>query len=121
MDPNAVLKEIRKLIERASDLESFPRPDPAELLTELASAVEDLDEWLTKGGFLPSAWELNRTTVWELPTNELTKMIDDAQRAWVRQGLQARFRLAVDAGEFKWDAGNGWTVGVEATGKAAQG
>lgn len=118
MDPNAALAEIRKLVERASDLESFPRPDPAELLTELAEAVEGLDEWLSKGGFLPTAWELNRTTVFELTRAQASELIADLN--WSsREGR--RMRVAVDAGQFKWDAGNGWVVGIEPTRKVAQG
>lgn len=42
MDPNALLEEIR----------SHYGDD-----TELAYLIEDLDEWLTKRGFLPRDWE----------------------------------------------------------------
>ena len=57
MDPNANLEELRELIalnanrpDGARDL----RPDEVDRLCEL---VEALDDWLSKGGFLPSAWE----------------------------------------------------------------
>ncbi len=51
MDPNATLTELRGLVQ-----ESY-----AEALTEdethrLCDLVEALDEWITKGGHLPSAW-----------------------------------------------------------------
>jgi len=53
MDPNAVLDQIR------TNAKAFWEEDgenDIEALTELVSAIEDLDEWLTSGGFLPSAW-----------------------------------------------------------------
>jgi len=52
MDPNANLEELRRLVRRQlydNDL------TPAEV-TRLAELVEALDEWIAKGGFLPSAW-----------------------------------------------------------------
>lgn len=113
MDPNACLKEIRELGEqiRSGDVRES-------VIEDYASAVTALDEWLAKGGFLPSAWELNRTLVFELTHEEFARLEEDVDG----QGYGTRrFRVAVDAGQFKWDAGGGWTVGVEATGKVAQG
>jgi len=52
MDPNAALREIRWALsdwrDGIKDEANFDR---------LAEHVEALDEWLTKGGFLPGAWE----------------------------------------------------------------
>lgn len=47
MDPNETLRAIRALL-----TEDDGRTDP-----ELADKVRALDEWLTKGGFLPEAWD----------------------------------------------------------------
>lgn len=112
MDPNAALAEIRKLVERASDLESFPRPDPAELLTELAEAVEGLDEWLSKGGFLPTAWN-KQTLIWTLSEEDEKKLYVDLDRA-------RTFRIGVDWGTLKWDGGNGWVAGLDPDQQPAQ-
>jgi len=49
MDPNATLSEIRSIL-GSSDLEL---PD-YERLADLTAA---LDEWISRGGFLPAAWE----------------------------------------------------------------
>lgn len=50
MDPNAVLAEIRLLV--TDQLTRGGDPDP-----ELAGLVGALDEWLTRGGFLPDSWK----------------------------------------------------------------
>lgn len=56
MDPNACLARIRALLPLmfVEDGEDY-RPDQ-DTVTELAQHVEALDGWLSKGGFLPSAW-----------------------------------------------------------------
>lgn len=52
MDPNTVLQDIRDLV---SALEADPtRFHAVEELTERFTA---LDEWLSKGSFLPRDWE----------------------------------------------------------------
>jgi len=43
MDPNGCLDTIRALLEDTDDV-------------ELREAIEDLDNWLTRGGFLPEDW-----------------------------------------------------------------
>lgn len=62
MDPNANLREQLKLAKRlamgmARNDSPEARLDDADRLAELVLA---LDEWLTKGGFLPAIWEANR-------------------------------------------------------------
>ena len=55
MDPTATLDEIRGLI-FSSNCDAVLRrldPDEADRLQDLVLA---LDEWLSKGGFLPAAW-----------------------------------------------------------------
>lgn len=58
MDPNATLENIRRLVERitvAADRGDNPR-HIAEDGAELAEAVGNLDEWLSRGGFPPRDW-----------------------------------------------------------------
>lgn len=50
MDPNATLARIREVLQ---EMEVFPSPALAQELTELTRA---LDEWLSRGGFLPMPW-----------------------------------------------------------------
>lgn len=66
MDPNAALERIREITRGYNDPDSedfnaVPGVDDlvdyAQQLTEL---VDGLDEWLTKGGFVPEAWEEQR-------------------------------------------------------------
>lgn len=52
MDPDANLKEQRGIIERADEMEV----DGDDLL-RLTDLVKALDEWITKGGALPKAWQ----------------------------------------------------------------
>lgn len=58
MDPNAALRTIReervaleKLLDQSGSLWAIE-----DAAAELASAVRDLDEWLSNGGFLPDEW-----------------------------------------------------------------
>jgi hypothetical protein len=48
MDPNATLEQIRVLLVFG---------DNEAVADELAELVSSLDEWLSKGGFLPQEWE----------------------------------------------------------------
>lgn len=52
MDPNANLAEQRRLTARILNNES----DASQDALRLAELAEALDEWITKGGFLPDAW-----------------------------------------------------------------
>lgn len=51
VDPNATLAEIRDLVKRTLD-----GVDEAYAM-DLAESVENLDKWITNGGFLPGEWE----------------------------------------------------------------
>lgn len=51
MDPDEKLAEMRNLVARAKAGKDVRRVE-----RELRWAFEELDEWLSKGGFLPSAW-----------------------------------------------------------------
>lgn len=54
MDPNVLLFELR------SAVEEFTRTHDADNVDEVTSRVlhawSDLDEWITRGGFLPDLW-----------------------------------------------------------------
>lgn len=58
MDPNTVLENMlalaKQIIKRDDADDDGTTQDPE--AAELAAAVQDLDEWLRKGGFLPSRW-----------------------------------------------------------------
>ena len=56
MDPNATLARIRRLIDPAI-IDEAHHAD----LVEITEAIRDLDEWLTGGGFLPTAWQAGRS------------------------------------------------------------
>ncbi len=55
MDPNANLKEQIEICKRilAEDVDESDAP-------RLADLVLALNEWIAKGGFLPSAWAVTR-------------------------------------------------------------
>jgi hypothetical protein len=58
MDPNATLEELRKLVARVH--KDYEDPDgngvDQDDADRLATLIESLDQWITKGGFLPKAW-----------------------------------------------------------------
>ena len=53
MDPNVTLENIREIVKKWNDESSFDVSDMAIIV----SHFDWLDTWLTKGGFLPQAWE----------------------------------------------------------------
>lgn len=55
MDPNANLTRQREIVARIVEGESQDGD-----LEELADLAEALDEWLSKGGFLPARWQRGR-------------------------------------------------------------
>ena len=65
MDPNANLQEQRKLAARllelpADELGNYTPAEQSEAYfagLRLAELVEALDQWITKGGFLPDGWQ----------------------------------------------------------------
>lgn len=60
MSPDANLKRQRELaadlIALADSTRGYDPHDIAVKAVELAELVQALDEWMTKGGFLPAAW-----------------------------------------------------------------
>ena len=76
MDPNTTLATLREACEtvRKADQMESEEVDPinlairSELLTmvvyAMVEAIEDLDEWLSKGGFLPADWVGGKCRCW---------------------------------------------------------
>lgn len=54
MDPNACLREIRALY--SIELNDNARPLKVTEAYRLAELIEGLDQWLSKGGALPTQW-----------------------------------------------------------------
>lgn len=52
MDPDAALEQIRRHLAEFHARPSSALTDPHELV----ELVDGLDQWLTRGGFLPAAW-----------------------------------------------------------------
>lgn len=54
MDPNEALRQIRSITDYVN-ADSYSDDMQADL-DRLAELFEALDQWLSKGGFLPNAW-----------------------------------------------------------------
>lgn len=52
MDPNTTLEEIREQVRLAYAVEGFEAFDGL----HLAGLISALDEWISRGGFLPKDW-----------------------------------------------------------------
>lgn len=67
MDPNATLTRIR-------DLVHYLRVDDTDrdVAADLTDAVEALDRWITRGGFLPAAWSAASNTDADITVDEST-------------------------------------------------
>ncbi len=55
MDPDVALAEIREALERIAENSTSPYWRSYAYL-RVAERVAALDEWISKGGFLPAAW-----------------------------------------------------------------
>ena len=64
MDPDVALEEWRAAVRRLSEVLANYENSPYDPLTvaaqDLLDRSENLDEWMTKGGFLPAAWNKRR-------------------------------------------------------------
>lgn len=60
MDPDATLARIRELAKMITDATDHGDPIHAHIAEHLAAQVQHLDEYMTRGGFPPSAWTANR-------------------------------------------------------------
>jgi hypothetical protein len=66
VDPNATLTAIRELVIKTYTDEGARTGD----LAHLVDLVEALDAWLSKGGFVPAAWDSTRAPLGELTAND---------------------------------------------------
>ena len=58
MDPNAALRALRELSRSAlEDADGFDSSDFSTTMCALAENFQALDEWISKGGFLPEGWK----------------------------------------------------------------
>lgn len=57
MDPNESLRQLRISIAQYAEHETLPTYD--DVMTTM-NHLTALDEWLSKGGFLPDDWEKSR-------------------------------------------------------------
>ena len=57
MDPNANLAGQRRLVASLREQVYSDMPPSHQDIRRLLELVEALDEWITKGGFLPKDWE----------------------------------------------------------------
>jgi hypothetical protein len=57
MDPTANLAEQRRIQARITEGEYENLDDQLEDYGRLAQLAEDLDNWITSGGFQPSQWK----------------------------------------------------------------
>jgi hypothetical protein len=55
MDPNAALQLCRRVTRLV--LNEPDHNDTTQLAMELAEGFDALDQWISKGGFLPEGWE----------------------------------------------------------------
>jgi hypothetical protein len=55
MDPSATLSDIRRMIQEIAVAQNTD--NLLDLGEELASAFEQLDDWICGGGFLPGDWD----------------------------------------------------------------
>lgn len=55
MDPNTTLQHLRDLIRQLR--QATTTQAQADLGEQLADALEDLDDWLHRGGLLPRRWQ----------------------------------------------------------------
>lgn len=57
MDPNKVLEELRQLVEDEELDGDWSAEEANRRLVLFVHSVEALDTWLSRGGFLPDAWQ----------------------------------------------------------------
>lgn len=81
MDPNETLRQIRDLVDHIRQLSDTETEDVDTVLAlngvALASYVRALDEWLSRGGFLPQPWiEGRRRSIQEYKDRARQQMLD---------------------------------------------
>lgn len=97
MDPTECLAEIRRLTQEAHErFDGTPDAGSPEYdLARLAELVDSLDDWIISGGFLPTSWQVTRTSAGDFSvTRTMSKWSLDGMSKWdleqVRLGLIGR-------------------------------
>lgn len=67
MDVNATLRVLRQAYSDYEDTRGNAQGPEIDAADRMRDAIVALDEWLTRGGFLPAAWSANRS----LPVREV--------------------------------------------------
>ncbi len=57
MDPDANLQEQRELTHKLIEALAHTTPVDEVDVARLCELVQDLDNWIKRGGFLPAAWQ----------------------------------------------------------------
>lgn len=80
MDPNAVLAAMRTCIDAYRDPNTTDRARVL-YVERIIDCVQELDEWLTKGGFWPDAWtQCGRPKVGRAPRQGRAPTLSEANR-----------------------------------------
>ena len=80
MDPDEALKRIRAAITEIRIRDTEGRTEKVrDVAVEMAAKVEALDEWLSKGGFKPVAWQGIAVPYPPLKPGEHRTWLDQAQ------------------------------------------
>jgi hypothetical protein len=96
MDPNAALDNLRR---------AMADEDTAEMSPEVYDAFTALDNWITKGGFLPSDWqqESPMIVVGQFPATELMHALKAAEK---RGGIR-KMRVKIEGDKVKFKVNEG--------------
>lgn len=87
MDPNEALRRLREYAsEVISAYDDIEPDDPRSNQLALAESFLDLDEWLTKGGFVPDGWQPQR------PAGDLTNPMRVRACRWCGVAVYLRAR-----------------------------
>ncbi|MFE0099827.1 hypothetical protein [Streptomyces sp. NPDC059009] len=62
MDPNATLMRLRRAVDRIEVVAASPEEDWSGELIDVLEHFDALDQWLRRGGFLPSDWNARADT-----------------------------------------------------------
>lgn len=88
MDPNANLRQQREIVRihntlEGSDIQLSPR-----IMDRLVELVEALDEWLTKGGFMPDAWKRGPEDA-----HDIERRLADARKPYADKVMELEEKL----------------------------
>lgn len=106
MDPNAALNNIREAVGELRQQDDDGVLDGTSQVGFLLESFEALDEWLTKGGFLPEAWREKDEAPRFYVVNNVTK-----ER--ISRGYESEESANAICYQYNLSAGPGGLYGVE--------